>query len=307
MTALTVKMENIDLEFSRMERSNDETRISHYIRKINSYELLSAEEELALANRWINDKDRDAANKLLTAHLKLVVKIASGYKGYNLPIEDLIAEGSLGLMKALKNFKPELGNRFSTYAMWWIKAEIKEYVLHNWSLVKMGTTRAQKRLFFSLRKLKRKIQEERGRFSHITDEDLESIANQLMLPPKAVKNMNARMGNRDFSLNQTFGGQDEDEDEWLNFLEESGPNQEETYIAYDEKEKREILLEKALATLSERESHIIRQRRLSDKPATLESLGEVYGVSRERIRQIEVSAFNKIQTIVLSIAQQRGM
>ena len=297
----------LELERPDLSRRQDEDSLSHYIRKVNSLKILSAKEELKLVNAWIKNQDQKAADKLLEAHMKLVVKIASQYKGYGLPVEDLIAEGSVGLMKSLKNFKPEMGNRFSTYAMWWIKAEIKEYVLHNWSMVKMGTTRAQKRLFFSLRSMRRKIQEEKGSFGAITDAEMGEIAEKLMVSKKAVKNMDSRMGNRDFSLNATFSDGEGEESEWQDTLADDGPTQEEVCIDDDMKSKRRLLLERAMSNLSERESQIIHQRRLTDQPVTLETLGELYGLSRERIRQIESAAFEKLQANIIKSAQTVGM
>lgn len=292
------ELENIDLS-NNLGRSSGEDSLSYYIRKVNTYSILSVEEEMDLANSWLKDKNEKSAHKLLTAHLKLVVKLASQYKRYGFPMEDLIAEGSLGLLKSLKNFQPELGHRFSTYARWWIKAQIKEFVLHNWSLVKMGTTRSQKRLFFSLRKTKYKIQNEEESFGGMTDSNLLKIAKELDLPLEDVKSMNARMGNRDFSLNATLMEGEGEETEWQDWLVEESPNPEESYLEEDEFAKRKRMLETAMASLSEREAGILHHRYMQEEPATLEFLGKHYNLSRERIRQIEGAAFKKLQASLL--------
>jgi len=302
MTTEFLDKKQTETEALDLPRSTGEDSLSHYIRQINAIPLLSVDEERDFFARWKKSEDRVAVSKLLTAHLKLVVKIASLYRRYGLPMEDLIAQGSVGLMKSLKNFNPDLGNRFSTYAMWWIKAEIKEYILHNWSLVKIGTTREQKQLFFTLGKEKRKLQSEKENFGFMDDADLHALAEQLSVSSHSITSMSARMGNRDFSLNATVGNPEEDESEWQDFLVDESQNQEEQLMEQDELTKHKILLEKAMADLSEREYDILSQRRMVDHPVTLESLGERYGLSRERVRQIETKAFEKIQAIVLKSA-----
>lgn len=283
--------------------SESEDPLSCYIRKVNKYPLLSFQEEADLARRWVEVQDRRAADKLLTSHVRLVVKIAYSYKSYGFPMEDLIAQGSIGLFHALRNFDPEMGNRFSTYAMWWIHAEIKDYVLHNWSLVKIGTTRSQKRLFFSLRKARQKIEAEKENRSPLSDHDMKKIAKDVGVPVEAVQSMEVRLGGRDSSLNTTMGDEDGG-DEWQDFMVHDGPTPEEFVLETDEFTKRKNMLDAAMQNLNPRESEILFKRRLQEVPETLESLSHTYGLSRERVRQIENAAFQKLQSTIKSFGRR---
>jgi RNA polymerase sigma-32 factor len=254
--------------------------------------MLSAEEEYTLAKDWKDNGNIESAHQLVTSHLRLVAKIAMGYRGYGLPMGELIAEGNLGMMHAVKRFEPEKGFRLSTYAMWWIKASIQEYILRSWSLVKIGTTAAQKKLFFNLRRLKGEIKALEDGDMH--PDQVKQIADTLDVPEVEVVNMNRRMGGGDQSLNATIGSEG-DAGEWQDWLEDENDNQEVTFAEAEEYSSRRQLLVEALADLNEREADIIRARRLSDDPSTLEDLSQQYGVSRERIRQIEARAFEKLQ------------
>lgn len=277
--------------------SGHEESLVRYIRQINAYPMLTEEEELGLAQRWIAHKDKKAAQALITSHLRLVVKIASGYRHYGFSLEDLISEGSTGLIKTLKNFDPSRGNRFSTYALWWIRAEITDYILYNWSLVKIGTTRAQKKLFFSMRHLKRKLQEQRENFSDVSQDDLEKISQRLEVPLKEVRAMDQRLRSRDFSLNVPLGpqGDEGEETEWQDLMISEDPNQEESFIEKDIHQKRKAILENFSRTLSHREYHIFFHRHLHEEPWTLESLGHHHDLSRERVRQIESTLLKKLK------------
>jgi len=266
--------------------------LSRYLDEIKRFPMLSAEDEYTLAKDWKDNGNLESAHQLVTSHLRLVAKIAMGYRGYGLPMGELIAEGNLGMMHAVKRFEPEKGFRLSTYAMWWIKASIQEYILRSWSLVKIGTTAAQKKLFFNLRRLK-------GEIKALEDGDMrpdqvKHIADTLDVPEVEVVNMNRRMGGGDQSLNATIGSEG-DAGEWQDWLEDENDNQEVTFAEAEEYSSRRQLLVEALADLNEREADIIRARRLSDDPSTLEDLSQQYGVSRERIRQIEARAFEKLQ------------
>jgi RNA polymerase sigma-32 factor len=253
--------------------------------------MLSAEEELALAHRWRDQEDTEAAHKLVTSHLRLVAKIAMGYRGYGLPIGELISEGNVGMMQAVKRFDPDRGFRLATYAMWWIRAAIQEYILHSWSLVKMGTTAAQKKLFFNLRRLK-------GQMQAIDDGDLQpeqvaKIAHALDVPEQDVINMNRRLTAPDHSLNAPL--RSDSEGEWQDWLVDDSESQETVIGEQEEVSGRKALLGSALKTLNDRERHILIERRLQDNPTTLEDLSQQYNISRERVRQIEVRAFEKLQ------------
>jgi len=266
--------------------------LSRYLDEIKRFPMLSAEEEYTLAKDWKDNGNIESAHQLVTSHLRLVAKIAMGYRGYGQPMGVLIAEGNLGMMHAVKRFEPEKGFRLSTYAMWWIKASIQEYILRSWSLVKIGTTAAQKKLFFNLRRLK-------GEIKALEDGDMHpdqviQIADTLDVPEVEVVNMNRRLGGGDQSLNATIGSEG-DAGEWQDWLEDENDNQEVTFAEAEEYSSRRQLLVEALADLNEREADIIRARRLSDDPSTLEDLSQQYGVSRERIRQIEARAFEKLQ------------
>jgi RNA polymerase sigma-32 factor len=269
--------------------------LSRYLDQIRAFPMLESNEEYMLAKAWKEKGDVAAAHQLVTSHLRLVAKIAMGYRGYGLPVADLISEGNLGMMHAVKKFEPEKGFRLATYAMWWIKAAIQEYILRSWSLVKIGTTAGQKKLFFNLRRIK-------GEIKAIDDGDMApeqvtEIAERLDVPEMEVINMNRRLGPGDHSLNATIGGESEG-GEWLDWLEDDSANQEVTFAEAEEYDSRRQLLVAAMDELNAREVEIIKARRLSDTPLTLEELSQRFGVSRERIRQIEARAFEKLQLSV---------
>ena len=267
--------------------------LSRYLEEIKRFPMLSAEEEYTLAKDWQDNENLDAAHQLVTSHLRLVAKIAMGYRGYGLPMGDLIAEGNLGMMRAVKRFEPEKGFRLSTYAMWWIKASIQEYILRSWSLVKIGTTAAQKKLFFNLRRIKGEIKAYEDGDLH--PDQVKQIADQLDVPEKEVVQMNRRMAGGDHSLNARIGGGEEDGTEWQDWLVDDSEDQETRFAEAEEYNNRRQLLVEAMQDLNERELAIIQARRLADTPTTLEELSRHYGVSRERIRQIETRAFEKLQ------------
>ncbi len=271
-----------------------EGNLSRYLQQIRQYPMLEVEEEVQLAKRWHEYEDSEAAGRLVNSHLRLVAKIAEGYQGYGLPLGELISEGNVGMMQAVKRFDPDRGFRFSTYAMWWIRAAIQEYILHSWSLVKMGTTAAQKKLFFNLRKLKAQIAAAED--GDLYPENVTKIAERLKVPEAEVINMNRRLTGPDQSLNAPL--REEGEGEWLDWLESSDDNQEMVLGEIQEMSSRRQLLDTALDGLSSRERHIISERRLREAPATLQVLSEQYGISRERVRQIEVRAFEKIRKSV---------
>ena len=271
-----------------------ESGISHYLEEIRRFPMLDRQEEYVLAKRWREDGDRDAAHQLVTSHLRLVAKIAKGYRGYGLPIADLISEGHVGLMQAVERFEPETGFRFATYAMWWIKAAIQEYILRSWSLVKMGTTANQKKLFFRLREAKSKISVlDEG---DMRPDQVELIAKRLGVTEQDVINMNRRLGG-DASLNDTIR-EDGDSAEWQDRLVSESPDQETTLTASEEFDNRRNTLSDALGVLNERDRRIFVGRRLAEDPMTLAELAGEFGVSRERVRQIEVRAFEKVQKAV---------
>ncbi|MEI9930232.1 MAG: RNA polymerase sigma factor RpoH [Rhizomicrobium sp.] len=266
--------------------------LSRYLTEIRKFPLLQPEEEYMLAKRWKEHEDPEAARKMVTSHLRLVAKIAMGYRGYGLPLSEVVAEGNVGLMQAVKRFEPDKGFRLATYAMWWIRASIQEYILRSWSLVKMGTTAAQKKLFFNLRKAKTKIEAiEEG---DMTPEHVATIADQLGVPEREVVDMNRRLSGPDSSLNAPL--RSDSESEWQDWLADDTMDQETRMAEREEMGERHDLLTGALGELTEREREIIQARRLQDDPATLEELSQKYGVSRERVRQIEVRAFEKLQT-----------
>ena len=267
--------------------------LSRYLEEIKRFPMLSAEEEYTLAKDWQDNENLDAAHQLVTSHLRLVAKIAMGYRGYGLPMGDLIAEGNLGMMRAVKRFEPEKGFRLSTYAMWWIKASIQEYILRSWSLVKIGTTAAQKKLFFNLRRIKGEIKAYEDGDLH--PDQVKQIADQLDVPEKEVVQMNRRMAGGDHSLNARIGSGEEDGAEWQDWLVDDSEDQETRFAEAEEYNNRRQLLVEAMQDLNERELAIIQARRLADTPTTLEELSRHYGVSRERIRQIEARAFEKLQ------------
>lgn len=268
-----------------------EQNLTRYLNEIRKFPMLTIEEEVTLANRWREQGDHKSAHKLVTSHLRLVAKIAMGYRGYGLPVGELISEGNVGMMQAVKRFDPDKGFRLATYAMWWIRASIQEYILHSWSLVKMGTTAAQKKLFFNLRKLKGQMKAmEEG---DLHPEHVSEIAEKLNVPEMEVVHMNRRLASNDHSLNSPL--RIDGEGEWLDWLEDDRPDQEAELGKREEMCNRHEMLERSMAVLNERERHILVERRLKDNPATLEELSQSYGVSRERIRQIEVRAFEKLQ------------
>src|SRR6202163_4155719 len=270
---------------------SSEGSLARYLQEIRKFPMLAPPEEYMLAKRWREHADPDAAQRLVTSHLRLVAKIAMGYRGYGLPLSELISEGNIGLMQAVKRFEPERGFRLATYAMWWIRASIQEYILRSWSLVKLGTTAAQKKLFFNLRRVKGQIEAlEEGdmRPEHVTD-----IAKRLGVPEQEVVNMNRRLASPDSSLNTPLGT--ESESEWQDWLADESLDQETQLAETEELEERRTLLSTALEELSARERDILEARRLRDEPMTLEDLSVKYDISRERVRQIEVRAFEKLQ------------
>ena len=268
-----------------------EGNLSRYLQEIRKFPMLSPDEELQLSKRWKEHGDEPAAHKLVTSHLRLVAKIAMGYRGYGLPVGELISEGNVGMMQAVKRFDPDRGFRLATYAMWWIRAAIQEYILHSWSLVKMGTTAAQKKLFFNLRRLKGQMAAlEEG---DLQPEQVEKIARVLAVPQQDVISMNRRLASADHSLNAPVRA--DSEGEWQDWLVDEGETQESELAEREDLSNRRMLLGEALKTLNERERHILIERRLKDEPTTLEDLSQQYGISRERVRQIEVRAFEKLQ------------
>ncbi len=271
-----------------------ESSLSSYLQQIRKFPILEAEQEYMLAKSWREHGDTEAAHQLVTSHLRLVAKIAMGYRGYGLPVSELISEGNVGMMQAVKRFDPERGFRLATYAMWWIRASIQEYILRSWSMVKLGTTAAQKKLFFNLRRIKGKIQAiDEG---DLHPEQVTLIADKLNVPEKDVVDMNRRMAAADHSLNAPVRA--EGEGEWQDWLVDETPDQETLLGDAEELSQRRGMLEKAMGNLNERERHIFTERRLADDPKTLEDLSKVYDISRERVRQIEVRAFEKVQRAV---------
>jgi RNA polymerase sigma-32 factor len=277
-----------------------EQGLSRYFREIWAFPMLSGDEEFMLAVRWREHEDRDAAHKLVTSHLRLVAKIAMGYRGYGLPVSDLISEGNIGLMKAVKKFEPHKGFRLATYAMWWIRASITEYVLRSWSMVKMGTLAGQKKLFFSLGRIKRNLNMVSN--GELDPEQANRVAEALNVSRQDVVDMDRRLASRDVSLNASRAGDDGEGPEFQDILVDGSPDPE-TLVADDEETSyRRGLLVRALKELPKRERHIFTERRLKDDPMTLEELGGIYGVSRERVRQLEVRAFEKVTKTVEGLA-----
>jgi RNA polymerase sigma-32 factor len=271
-----------------------EGNLTRYLQAIRKFPMLEPSEEFMLAKRWREHEDSEAAHRLVTSHMRLVAKIAMGYRGYGLPLGELISEGNVGMMQAVKRFDPDRGFRLATYAMWWIRAAIQEYILHSWSLVKMGTTAAQKKLFFNLRKLKGQMQAfEEG---DLSPERVKKIAKTLGVPETEVVAMNRRLSGPDQSLNAPL--RIDGEGEWQDWLVDDTENQETRFAESEELGQRRKMLSGALKTLSERERHILTQRRLIDEPVTLEDLSKEYGISRERVRQIEARAFDKLQKAI---------
>jgi RNA polymerase sigma-32 factor len=279
-----------------------EGNLSHYLQEIRKFPMLEADEEYMLAKRWREHGDVDAAHQLVTSHLRLVAKIAMGYRGYGLPLSELISEGNVGMMQAVKRFDPERGFRLATYAMWWIRAAIQEYILHSWSLVKMGTTAAQKKLFFNLRKLKGQMQAiDEG---DLAPETVQAIAERLDVTESEVIEMNRRLEGGDRSLNVPLRV-DSDTD-WQDWLVDEAASQETNLAESDEFDHRMSLLHRAMSVLNERERHILTERRLKDEPTTLEELSGEYGISRERVRQIEVRAFEKLQRAIKALEAEQA-
>ncbi|MBI1264481.1 MAG: RNA polymerase sigma factor RpoH [Alphaproteobacteria bacterium] len=278
--------------------------LSRYLAEIRKFPMLEKDEEFMLAKRWQEHQDTEAAHRMVTSHLRLVAKIAMGYRGYGLPIAEVISEGNVGLMQAVKKFDPDKGFRLSTYAMWWVRAAIQEYILRSWSLVKMGTTAAQKKLFFNLRRMKSQMQAlEEG---DLKPEQVEHIATRLGVTDDEVISMNRRLSGPDASLNAPMRA--DGESQWQDWLaDDNASDAEDDLVESDEFDTRMTLLQEAMGGLNERERHIIQERRLTEEPRTLEELADVYKVSRERIRQIEVRAFEKLQTEMKRLAEERGL
>jgi len=283
-----------------------EASLNRYLAEIRKFPLLSPEEEFMLAKRWREHQDTDAAHRLVTSHLRLVSKIAMGYRGYGLPVSELIAEGNIGLMQGVKKFEPDKGFRLATYAMWWIRASIQEFILRSWSLVKIGTTAAQKKLFFNLRRMKGQM----GAFEEgdLKPEDVAKIAHDLNVTTDEVVSMNRRMAmGGDASLNAPLRADTEGEGQWQDWLTDEGPIQDEIVAEREESSLRAALLAEAMSVLNDRERHILTERRLAEEPKTLEELSQEYDISRERVRQIEVRAFEKLQKAIRKLASDRHL
>jgi len=291
--------------YANLPAPSPEQGLNRYLQEIRKFPMLEPEQEYMLAKRWVEDEDTDAAHQMVTSHLRLAAKIAMGYRGYGLPQAEVISEANVGLMQAVKRFDPEKGFRLATYAMWWIRASIQEYILRSWSLVKLGTTSAQKKLFFNLRKAKARIGAlEEG---DLRPENVARIAHDLGVTEDEVISMNRRLSGGDASLNATVGTEDDSATQWQDWLEDEDANQAEDYAEKDEYTQRLALMEEAMDVLNDRERDILTQRRLQESPVTLEDLSGVYNVSRERIRQIEVRAFEKLQKRMRDLAKEQGM
>jgi RNA polymerase sigma-32 factor len=291
--------------YTNLPAPSPEQGLNRYMQEIRRFPMLEPEEEYMLAKRWVDHEDSGAAHKLVTSHLRLAAKIAMGYRGYGLPQAEVISEANVGLMQAVKRFDPEKGFRLATYAMWWIRASIQEYILRSWSLVKLGTTSAQKKLFFNLRKAKNRIGAlEEG---DLHPDNVKRIATDLGVSEEEVISMNRRMSGSDASLNATVGTEDGSSTQWQDWLEDEDANQAVAYEEHDELTARRELLAQAMEVLNEREKDILVQRRLADETVTLEDLSAQYDVSRERIRQIEVRAFEKLQKRMQELAIEKGM
>ena len=291
--------------YTNLPAPSPEQGLNRYLQEIRKFPMLEPEEEYMLAKSWVDHQDTAAAHRLVTSHLRLAAKIAMGYRGYGLPQAEVISEANVGLMQAVKRFDPEKGFRLATYAMWWIRASIQEYILRSWSLVKLGTTSAQKKLFFNLRKAKAKI----GALEDgdMRPENVARIAHDLSVTEDEVIAMNRRLSGGDASLNATVGAEGEGTAQWQDWLEDEDADQAGDYAERDELEARRALLEQAMDVLNERERDILMQRRLEENPVTLEELSGQYDVSRERIRQIEVRAFEKLQKRMRELARERGL
>ena len=291
--------------YANLPAPTPEGGLNRYMQEIRKFPLLEPEEEYMLAKRWVEEQDTEAAHRMVTSHLRLAAKIAMGYRGYGLPQAEVISEANVGLMQAVKRFDPEKGFRLATYAMWWIRASIQEYILRSWSLVKLGTTSAQKKLLFNLRKAKAKIGAlEEG---DLRPENVKQIATDLGVTEDEVISMNRRLSGGDASLNATIGSEGEGSMQWQDWLEDEDADQATDYAERDEMEARRALLVQAMDVLNERERDILTQRRLAEETVTLEDLSAQYDVSRERIRQIEVRAFEKLQKRMRELAMAKGM
>jgi len=282
-----------------------EGNLSRYLQDIRKFPMLTHDEEFMLAQRWREHDDVDAAHKLVTSHLRLVAKIAMGYRGYGLPLAEMISEGNVGLMQAVKKFDPDKGFRLATYAMWWIRAAMQEYILHSWSLVKMGTTAAQKKLFFNLRRMKGRLKAlEEG---DLSPENVEKIATELKVTESDVVSMNRRLAGHDSSLNAPLRADGDGDGEWMDWLVDESESQEVVLAEEDELNKRREMMNASMTALNERERHILTERRLKENPVTLEELSKVYEISRERVRQIEVRAFEKLQKAMRNLAKEQRL
>ena len=281
---------------------SNEGGLSAYLSQIKKFPMLAAEEEYMLAKNWRTTGNIKSAEKLVTSHLRLVAKIAMGYRGYGLPVNEMISEGNVGLMQAVKKFKPEKGFRLATYAMWWIKASIQEYIMRSWSLVKIGTTTAQKKLFFNLKKIKNQIAPKSE--GDLKDEHVTEIANKLAVSKDEVVSMNRRLSGKEFSLNSPIG---ESGDEWQDWIEDKELDHELKFAQQEEMKQRKNLLSDSIKILNDREKEIIYARRLNDEPTTLENLSKKYKISRERVRQIENKAFEKLQKHMLNSAKSKNL
>ncbi|MGY6634258.1 MAG: RNA polymerase sigma factor RpoH [Alkalilacustris sp.] len=292
-------------DYANLPAPSPEQGLNRYLQEIRRFPMLEPEQEYMLAKRWVDHQDTEAAHQLVTSHLRLAAKIAMGYRGYGLPQAEVISEANVGLMQAVKRFDPEKGFRLATYAMWWIRASIQEYILRSWSLVKLGTTSAQKKLFFNLRKAKSRI----GALEDgdLRPENVARIAHDLNVTEDEVIAMNRRMAGADASLNATVGSEGDSVTSWQDWLEDEDADQASQYAERDELETRRALLVAAMEVLNDREKDILTQRRLVDDPVTLEELSGRYEVSRERIRQIEVRAFEKLQSRMRELARDKGM
>jgi len=281
---------------------SNESGLSAYLAQIKKFPMLDAEEEYMLAKNWKTTGNLKSAEKLVTSHLRLVAKIAMGYKGYGMPVNEMISEGNVGLMKAVKKFEPEKGFRLATYAMWWIKASIQEYILRSWSLVKIGTTTAQKKLFFNLKKLKNQIAPKSE--GDLRDEHVAEIAKKLDVNKDEVVSMNRRLSGKEHSLNAPIG---EDGDQWQDWVVDKEMDQELEFAQKEEMNQRKDLLKNSIKILNDREKEILYARRLNDTPTTLENLSKKYKISRERIRQIETRAFEKLQKAMLNLSKSKNL
>ena len=291
--------------YANLPAPTPEGGLNRYMQEIRKFPMLEPEEEYMLAKRWVEEQDTEAAHRMVTSHLRLAAKIAMGYRGYGLPQAEVISEANVGLMQAVKRFDPEKGFRLATYAMWWIRASIQEYILRSWSLVKLGTTSGQKKLFFNLRKAKNRIGAlEEG---DLHPDNVKRIATDLGVTETEVISMNRRMSGGDASLNATVGSEGEGTMQWQDWLEDEDADQATDYEERDELETRREMLAEALDVLNDREKDILTQRRLSDQTVTLEDLSSQYDVSRERIRQIEVRAFEKLQKRMRDLAREKGL